>query len=136
MRKPRPEGGSLMHAYNLRDLMSEHRLTVGEVAEAAGVSRRSITRLRNERGPETIRPRPQTVRRVADALSDLTHLDADEIYRDLMTDYGLEGEIRQGDLGTRGAAELVSRYRAMNPIGRHILLEHARLLARELPGES
>ena len=112
--------------------MSVHRLSAKEVAESARVSASSLTRYRRLEGPGCI-PRPQTLRRLADALGDLSHADAEEIYQDLMRASGQVARLAQGDLGVRGAAELVSHYQRMNALGRHLLLEQARLLARELP---
>lgn len=116
----------------IRQVMSIHRLSAKEVAESARVSVSSLTRYRRLEGAECT-PRPQTLRRLADALGDLSHADAEEIYHDLMHASGQASRLSQGDLGIRGAAELVSNYQRMNTIGRHLLLEQARLLARELP---
>gem|GEM_PF-4582151 len=115
----------------VRTIMSQYRLTIGEVATASGISARSLIRMRQDGAGK--KPRPTTLRRVAEAISDLTQLDSDELFRDLMTASGQEGRIRQGELVTRGAAELINHYQSMNPLGRRLLLQHARLLARELP---
>ena len=118
----------------VRGLMSDYRLTIAEVAAAAGVSLSSVARLRTYRPGQ--RPfRPSTIRRVADALGDLTHRDPDEILRDILTATGQESAVKQSNLGIRGAAELARHYQTMNALGRHLLLEHARLLAKELPAD-
>lgn len=119
----------------LKRFMKSHRLSVEEVAGAARISPRSMTRLRRA-DVSTYNPRPTTLRRLADALGTLTHVDADEIFRDLMLASGQEARLAQGDLGIRGATELVTHYQRMSAVGRHLLLEQARLLARELPDES
>lgn len=119
----------------LRRLMTQYRLSVAEVAEASGLSSRSVIRLRAAKG-DAPPPRSESLRRVADAIGDLTHLDSEEVYREMMLATGRESHLRQGDMGIRGAAELASHYQRMSPVGRHILLEQARLLARELPGDS
>jgi len=111
--------------------MAHHRLTVSEVSSLAGVSRRSLSRLRAANG--SARPRAQTLRRIAEALGELAHLDADEVYDDLLAATGQESEIRQVEMSIRGAAELARHFQAMSPLGRHLLLEQARLLARALP---
>jgi hypothetical protein len=116
----------------IRDLMSASRLTVSEVAATAGVSRTSVSRLRSFRAGQQCF-RPATIRRIADALGDLTRRDPDEIYRELIPATGAEPSATQADMGIRGAAELARHYRDMNALGRHLLLEHARLLSKELP---
>jgi transcriptional regulator with XRE-family HTH domain len=118
----------------VRRLMSGYRLTIAEVAALAGVSPRSVARLRAFR-PGQRAFRPSTLRRVADALGDLTHRDPDEILRDILSATGQESCVKQSDLGIRGAAELARHYQGMNALGRHLLLEHARLLANELPAD-
>src|SRR5581483_8798858 len=117
----------------LADFMRTHRLRVREVAAAAGVSERTIGRIRGNEATEGM-PRSQTLLRIAEALESLTHVDSNEIFNGLMREAGREAEIRQTDLGLRGAAELACHYQSMSRLGRHLLLEHARLLAHELPG--
>ncbi len=119
----------------LKRFMDFHRLSVEEVAAESGISLRSMTRLR-ALATTAYKPRSATLRRVADALGALTQVDSEEIYADLMRASGQEARLAQGDLGIRGAAELVSYYQRMSSVGRHILLEQARLLAHELPAES
>lgn len=119
----------------LRRFMESHRLSVDEVASAAGISVRSMGRLRVIQGG-SYKARPTTLRRLADALGGLTQVDGDEIYRDLMLASGQVATLAQGDLGIRGATELVTHYQRMSPVARHLLLEQARLLARALPAES
>jgi transcriptional regulator with XRE-family HTH domain len=119
----------------LRHFMDSHRLSVDEVASAAGISVRSMGRLRST-DRMSYKPRPATLRRVADALGVLTQVDSDEIYRDLMLAAGQLAALAQGDLGIRGATELVAHYQRMSGLARHLLLEQARLLARELPADA
>jgi transcriptional regulator with XRE-family HTH domain len=117
----------------LRQFMTEHRLPVVEVATAAGVSPRSVSRLRGTLVADAAIPRTSTIQRVADALSRLTQVDADEIFAGLMTAAGRGAEVLQADFGLCGVAELTRYYQEMSPLARHLLLEQARLLARELP---
>ncbi|HEV3311372.1 MAG TPA: helix-turn-helix transcriptional regulator [Chloroflexota bacterium] len=119
---------------HLSRLMDEHRLLVAEVAKAAGVSMSSVKRARAA-ALGRLSVRPATLRRIADAVSDLAQFDPDETFRDLMSDAGAASAVRQADLGIRGAAELARQYQQMSPLGRHLLLEQARMLARELPAE-
>lgn len=128
-----PEVQPDVHINHLSRLMDEHRLLVAEVAKAAGVSSSSVKRARAASGRLPVRP--ATLRRIADAVSDLAQFDPDETFRDLMSDAGEASAIRQADLGIRGAAELARQYQQMSPLGRHLLLEQARILARELPAE-
>jgi predicted transcriptional regulator len=128
-----PDAQPLAQNNHLCRLMDEHRLRVAEVANAAGVSISSVLRVRATSGRLPVRP--ATMRRIADAVSDLAHLDPDETFRGLLADAGEAPTTRQADLGIRGAAELARQYQRMSPLGRHLLLEQARILARELPAE-
>jgi len=120
----------------LRRFMEMHRLKVAEVASVAGVSARSVARVRAERSDSLGgAPGTATLHRIADALEELTHIDSAEVYVELMREAGRGDEVRQADLGLRGAAELARHYQRMSPVARHLLLEQARLLARELPDE-
>jgi hypothetical protein len=112
--------------------MAANRLNVDEVATEAHISHRSLVRLRALDG-EPHRPKSGTLRRVADALGYLTNTDADEIFRELLVASGHDAF--QGDLGIRGAAELMSHFQRMSPLGRHLLIQQARLLALELPAD-
>jgi hypothetical protein len=115
---------------DLRSLMAAHRLRVGEVAAASGVSSSSVVRLRSRQSAGLSE---STVRRIAAGVSDLAQLDPDEVYLGLLGSLGRDGARRQGDFGLRGSAELVRHYQRMNATGRRIILEQAKLLARVLP---
>jgi transcriptional regulator with XRE-family HTH domain len=120
----------------LRHFMSAHRLRVAEVAEYAGVSARTISRLRHgDFHDHQGAPRAATLQRIADGIEALTHVDSTEIFVGLMRSAGRADEVRQVDLGVRGSAELARHYLRMSPLARHLLLEWARLLATEMPDE-
>lgn len=119
----------------VRELMERHRLTNVELARAAGISPSSVDRLRRPAGPQNV-PRARTLRRIADALGELARMDADEIYHELLVATGQRRGAQQGALAVRGMAELSHLYHDMAPTGRKILLQQARILARELPADS